>query len=66
MDLQTRPKSSLSFQDVDRDLLGTLDRIFEERTFSLGRAIDESASNCYLCSFKRECDGLADRAKETA
>lgn len=60
MDLQTRPKSSLTFSEVDRDLLQTLDRIFEEREFLPGQVIDDGAAKCYFCGFKSNCQGLLD------
>jgi hypothetical protein len=41
MDLSTKPKSSLNFSDVDRELLQTLDRIFEKREFWPGKMIEE-------------------------
>ncbi len=60
MDLQTRPKSSLTFSEVDKELLQILDRIFEEREFLPGQVIDDGATNCYFCGFKSNCQGLLD------
>jgi len=60
MDLQTRPKSSLSFLEIDSELLNTLDRIYEQREFLPGRAIDGKAGNCYFCGFKQNCEPLLD------
>jgi ATP-dependent helicase/nuclease subunit B len=60
MDLQTRPKSSLSFLEIDSELVNTLDRIYEQREFLPGRAIDGMAGNCYFCGFKRNCEPLLD------
>ena len=60
MDLQTRPKSSLSFLEIDSELLNTLDRIYEQREFPPGRAIDGKAGNCYFCGFKQNCEPLLD------
>lgn len=55
MDLSTRPKSSLSFSDVDRELLQTLDKIFEQREFRPGKMILENKTNCYKCSLEQKC-----------
>jgi hypothetical protein len=55
MDLTTRPKSSLSFSDVDRELLQTLDKIFEQREFWPGKMIPENKTNCYKCSLEQKC-----------
>lgn len=55
MDLSTRPKSSLSFSDVDRELLQTLDKIFEQREFRPGKMILENKTNCYKCSLEPKC-----------
>jgi len=60
MDLQTRPKSSLSFMEIDSDLLNTLDRIYEQREFLPSKAIDGKAGNCYFCGFKQNCEPLLD------
>lgn len=60
MDLQTRPKSSLSFLEIDSDLLNTLDRIYEQREFLPSKAIDGKAGNCYFCGFKQNCEPLLD------
>jgi hypothetical protein len=60
MDLQTRPKSSLSFLEIDKDLLNTLDCIYERREFLPGRAIDGKAGDCFFCGFKQNCEPLLD------
>lgn len=60
MDLQTRPKSSLSFLEIDKGLLDTLDRIYEQREYLPGRMIDGKAGNCFFCGFKRNCEPLLD------
>ena len=60
MDLQTRPKSSLTFLEIDRELLNTLDRIYEQREFKPSRMIDGKAGNCYFCGFKQNCEPLMD------
>ena len=41
MDLQSRPKSSLTFLEIDKELLNILDRIYEQREFLPGRLIME-------------------------
>jgi ATP-dependent helicase/DNAse subunit B len=56
MDLQTRRKSSLTFLEIDRELLNTLDRIHEQREFKPSR----KAGNCYFCGFKHNCEPLLD------
>lgn len=58
MDLSTRPKSSLSFYDVDRELLQTLDKIFEQREFRPGKMIEEKGGDCYFCGLKQNCESI--------
>jgi ATP-dependent helicase/nuclease subunit B len=58
MDLSTRPKSSLSFSDVDSELLQTLDRIFEKREFRPGKMIEEKGGDCYFCGLKQNCESI--------
>ncbi len=58
MDLSTRPKSSLSFSDVDRELLQTLDKIFEQREFRPGKMIEEKGGDCYFCGLKQNCESI--------
>ena len=58
MDLSTRPKSSLSFSDVDRELLQTLDQIFEQREFRPGKMIEEKGGDCYFCGLKQNCESI--------
>ena len=60
MDLQTRPKSSLTFLEIDSELLNTLDRIYEQREFRPSKMIDGKAGNCYFCGFKQNCEPLLD------
>jgi len=61
MEMQSQGKKTLTFEDIDRDLLATLDRIFEERVFLPGSAIDGGAVNCYFCGLKPNCQGLLDQ-----
>lgn len=56
MDLSTRPKSSLTFSDVDRDLLQTIDGIFEHREFRPGKMIEEKGGDCYFCGLGENCE----------
>lgn len=58
IDLSTRPKSSLSFLDVDRELLQTLDRIFEKREFRPRKMIEEKGGDCYFCGLKQNCESI--------
>lgn len=58
MDLSTRPKSSLSFSDVDRELLQTLDKIFEQREFWPGKMIEEKGGDCYFCGLTQNCESI--------
>ena len=58
MDLSTRPRSSLSFSDVDRELLQTLDKIFEQREFRPGKMIEEKGGDCYFCGLKQNCESI--------
>jgi hypothetical protein len=58
MDLATKPKSSLSFSDVDRELLQTLDKIFEQREFQPGKMIEEKGGYCYFCGLKQNCESI--------
>lgn len=58
---QVHGKKTLTFEDIDRDLLATLDRIFEERVFLPGSAIEGGADNCYFCGLKPNCQGLLDQ-----
>lgn len=58
MDLSTRPKSSLSFSDVDRELLQILDQIFEQREFRPGKMIEEKGGDCYFCGLKQNCESI--------
>lgn len=55
MDLSTKPKSSLSFSDVDRELLQILDQIFEQREFRPGKMIEEKGGDCYFCGLLQNC-----------
>ncbi len=59
MDLDTRPKSTLSFGDVDLWLLDTLDGIFEGREYLPGR-LAGSTKSCYRCGHKVRCVGLGE------
>ena len=56
MDLSTKPKSSLNFSDVDRELLQTFNQIFEQREFRPGKMIEENGGNCYFCGLKQNCE----------
>ena len=58
MDLSTRPKSSLSFSDVDRELLQILDQIFEQREFRPGKMIEEKGGDCYFCGLRQNCESI--------
>jgi hypothetical protein len=58
MDLSTKPKSSLSFSDVDRELLQILDQIFEQREFRPGKMIAEKGGDCYFCGLKQNCESI--------
>ncbi len=58
MDLSTRPKSSLSFSDVDRELLQILDQIFEQREFRPGKMIEEKGGDCYFCDLLQNCESI--------
>jgi RecB family exonuclease len=58
MDLSTKPKSSLSFSDVDRELLQTLDKIFEQREFRPGKMIEEKGGDCYFCGLTQNCESI--------
>ena len=58
MDLSTKPKSSLNFSDVDRELLLTLDQIFEQREFRPRKMIDENSGDCYFCGLKQNCESI--------
>ncbi|MDQ1313779.1 MAG: 1 protein [Euryarchaeota archaeon] len=58
MDLSTKPKSSLSFSDMDRELLQTLDKIFEKREFRPGKMIEEKGGDCYFCGLKQNCESI--------
>jgi hypothetical protein len=58
MDLSTKPKSSLSFSDVDQELVQILDRIFEQREFRPGKMIDEKGGDCYFCGLKTNCESI--------
>jgi ATP-dependent helicase/nuclease subunit B len=60
MEMHGRGKKSLTFSDIDRELLNTLDRIYEQREFLPGRAIDGKAGDCYFCGFKPNCEPLLD------
>ncbi len=61
MELYSRPKSTLSFADLDDELLQTFDEIFEKREFMPG-SITGRKANCYFCDFNLECEGLIERA----
>jgi ATP-dependent helicase/DNAse subunit B len=58
MEMHDKGKTSLTFSDIDRDLLATLDGIFEARQFLPGRTIDGNAGNCHRCGFKQNCEPL--------
>ncbi|MGV8089679.1 MAG: PD-(D/E)XK nuclease family protein, partial [Methanothrix sp.] len=58
MDLSTKPKSSLSFSDVDRELLQNLDQIYEQREFRPGKMIEEKRGDCYFCGLKQNCESI--------
>ncbi len=60
MELYSRPKSTLSFTDLDDELVQTFDEIFETREFMPGTTTGRKA-NCYFCDFNLECEGLIDR-----
>jgi len=61
MEMQSKSKMDLTFEEIDIDLLATLDGIFEERLFLPGSAIDGGATNCYFCGLKPNCQGLLDQ-----
>jgi len=65
MEMQSQGKKTLTFEDFDIELLAILDGIFEERMFLPGSAIDNSASNCFFCNLKPNCQGLLDQRLET-
>ena len=60
MELYTRPKSTLSFTDLDDEFVQTFDEIFETREFMPGTITGRKAT-CYFCDFNLECEGLIDR-----
>jgi hypothetical protein len=60
MEMHGQGKKSLTFSDIDGELLATLDGIFESRQFLPG-AMDGIAKNCYFCGFKQNCEPLLDR-----
>jgi hypothetical protein len=61
MEMHNQGKDTLTFKDIDVDLLATLDRIFEERVFLPGSAIEGGSNNCYFCDLKPNCQGLLDQ-----
>jgi hypothetical protein len=61
MEMQSKGKMDLTFEEIDTDLLATLDGIFEERVFLPGSAIDGGATKCYFCGLKPNCQGLLDQ-----
>ena len=61
MEMHSQGKKTLTFEDIDTELLATLDRIFEERVFLPGSAIAGAAGNCYFCDLKPNCQGLLDQ-----
>ena len=61
MEMQSQGKKTLTFEDIDRELLATLDRIFEERIFLPGSAIDDGTVKCFFCDLKPNCQGLLDQ-----
>jgi ATP-dependent helicase/DNAse subunit B len=61
MEMHSQGKKTLTFEDIDTELLATLDRIFEERVFLPGSAVDVGATNCYFCDLKPNCQGLLDQ-----
>lgn len=65
MEMQSQGKKTLTFEDIDTELLAILDGIFEKRVFLPGSAIDDRAANCYFCNLKPNCQGLLDQRWET-
>ncbi len=65
MEMQSQGKKTLTFEDIDTELLAILDGIFEERMFLPGSAIDNGAAKCYFCDLKPNCQGLLDQRWET-
>ena len=61
MEMQSKSKMDLTFEEIDIDLLATLDGIFEERVFLPGSAIDGGSTKCYFCGLKPNCQGLLDQ-----
>ncbi len=61
MEMHSQGTKPLTFEDIDTELLTTLDRIFEERVFLPGSAIGGGAGNCYFCDLKPNCQGLLDQ-----
>jgi len=59
--VQIHEKKTLTFEDIDTDLLAILDRIFEERVFLPGSAVDGGRGDCYFCDLKPNCQGLLDQ-----
>jgi len=61
IEMHSRGKKCLTFAEIDRELLNTLDRIYELREFLPGRMIDEKAAKCHFCGFKQNCEHFMDR-----
>ena len=61
MEMHNQGKETLTFEDIDTDLLAILDGIFEERMFLPGSAIEGGATNCFFCGLKPNCQGLLDQ-----
>lgn len=61
MEMHSQGTKNLTFNEIDADLLSTLDGIFEDRTFLPGSAIEGGGGNCYFCDLKPNCQGLLDQ-----
>ena len=61
MEMHSQGTKPLTFEDIDIELLATLDRIFEERVFLPGSSIEGGATNCFFCTLKPNCQGLQDQ-----
>jgi hypothetical protein len=61
MEMHSQGKKTLTFEDIDTEILAILDRIFEERVFLPGSVIDGGEVNCYFCGLKPNCQGLLDQ-----